>query len=105
MGLPAPQVDAETMERLKTYHQRALSDLAKQFDIAQDRLHLLSGDAASAIETYVEDNDVDLVVAGAVSRGVLERLLIGSTAEELLDSVGSDILIVKPADISTKKGS
>jgi universal stress protein E len=32
---------------------------------------------------------------GAVSRSALERLFIGSTAEEVLDRVPCDLLIVK----------
>jgi universal stress protein E len=33
---------------------------------------------------------------GAVSRSRLERLLIGNTAEHVLDELDCDVLIVKP---------
>ena len=38
---------------------------------------------------------------GAVSRGRLERAIIGSTAEKVLDHLPCDVLIIKPADFSS----
>jgi universal stress protein E len=35
---------------------------------------------------------------GAVSRSALERMLIGQTAEQVLDAVDCDVLVVKPPD-------
>jgi universal stress protein E len=37
-----------------------------------------------------------LVVMGAVSRSGLKRIFIGNTAEQVLDSLRCDVLIVKP---------
>jgi hypothetical protein len=34
---------------------------------------------------------------GALSRRVLDRLIVGSTAEAVLDKLACDVLIVKPA--------
>ena len=39
-----------------------------------------------------------ILVMGAISRSGLKGLLIGNTAERMLDRLGCDILIVKPAD-------
>lgn len=38
---------------------------------------------------------------GAVSRRGLKRLFLGNTAEEVLDSLPCDLLIVKPAGFET----
>ncbi|MND09065.1 Universal stress protein E [compost metagenome] len=43
-----------------------------------------------------EEYRADLVVIGAVSRGALQRLALGSTAERVLDFVPCDLLIVNP---------
>ena len=43
----------------------------------------------------------DLVVMGAVSRSGLQRLFIGSTAEEVLDRLPCDVLIVKAEAIAS----
>jgi hypothetical protein len=37
-----------------------------------------------------------MVIMGAVSRSGLKRLLIGNTAERVLDQLSCDILVVKP---------
>ncbi len=42
-----------------------------------------------------ESLPADLVVMGAVSRSGIQRLFIGSTAEEVLDRLPCDVLIVK----------
>ncbi|MEO0632104.1 MAG: universal stress protein, partial [Planctomycetota bacterium] len=41
---------------------------------------------------------IDLMVMGAVSRGFLERTFIGNTAEQVLDRMPCDLLIIKPAN-------
>jgi universal stress protein E len=38
------------------------------------------------------------MVMGAISRGRLERVFVGSTAERLLDRLPCDVLVVKPPD-------
>lgn len=61
------------------------------------RAHLVDAPAVLGIPTVARDIKADLVVLGAVSRSGLSRLLIGSTAELLLDRLRCDLLIVKPA--------
>jgi universal stress protein E len=41
-------------------------------------------------------------VTGAVSRSGWRRLLIGSTAERLLDRLDCDLLIINPRDFRTR---
>ena len=48
-----------------------------------------------AIVSYVEDHDVDLVVAGTHGRRGLQRLLIGSVAEEVLRTAPCPVLTVR----------
>ncbi|MCU0940788.1 MAG: universal stress protein [Burkholderiaceae bacterium] len=43
-----------------------------------------------------------LVVMGAVSRSRLQEVFVGSTAERVLDRIGCDVLVVKPADFTEK---
>jgi universal stress protein E len=42
----------------------------------------------------------DIVVMGAVSRRGLARVFIGNTAEDVLDRLACDLLIVKPAAVA-----
>jgi len=41
-------------------------------------------------------------VMGAVSRSRVQELFVGSTAERVLDRIGCDVLVVKPADFGEK---
>jgi len=67
-------------------------------DIPPGRGHLLGGDPCEAVAATARRLRSDLVVMGAMSRSGLKRMLIGNTAERLLDRLPSDLLIVKPAE-------
>ena len=43
----------------------------------------------------------DVVVMGAIARSGLKRLVIGNTAEAVLDALTCDLLIVKPPGFTT----
>ena len=43
-----------------------------------------------------------VVVMGAVSRSRLQEVFLGSTAERVLERMGCDVLVVKPADFREK---
>jgi nucleotide-binding universal stress UspA family protein len=51
-----------------------------------------------AIVSYTEDHDVDLVVMGTHGRRGLQRLLIGSVAEEVLRRAACPVLTVRQSD-------
>ena len=56
--------------------------------------HVLHGTPATALAEYVRDHSIDLLVLGAVSRSALKSLFLGHTAQDLIDQVGCDLLIV-----------
>jgi universal stress protein E len=58
-------------------------------------VHVAQGGAREQLLALTDRLRADVVVMGAVSRSGLERLFIGSTAEEVLDRVPCDLLIVK----------
>ena len=43
----------------------------------------------------------DIVAMGAISRSGLQRVFIGSTAEDVLEHLPCDALIVKPPDFAS----
>jgi len=61
------------------------------------RRHLLAQDGCTAIETVARQIGSAVVVMGAISRHGMSRMVIGNTAERLLDRLDCDALIVKPA--------
>jgi len=59
----------------------------------------VSGEApAEAIVSYADDHDMDLVVMGTHGRRGLQRLLIGSVAEEVLRTASCPVLTVRAGE-------
>ena len=54
------------------------------------------GLAADEIVFYAQEARVDLIVVGAQGRGLLERMLIGSTSETVAQHATCSVLIVRP---------
>ncbi|MGH8195556.1 MAG: universal stress protein [Woeseiaceae bacterium] len=95
-ALPMLATGGELMAELRKLRSKQLHKLAEPFGVPADNVHLVEADTETALLEIVEEQDIDIVVAGAVSRGRLERLLIGSTAERILDAVHCDVVVVKP---------
>jgi len=98
MGAETAFADARLFEQIREDHQRQFMAFGKRHDIPGDRMHLIEGEPASVISELAEDINADLVVLGTVQRRGLKRVLMGSTAEEILDSIRSDVLVLKPED-------
>jgi universal stress protein E len=60
------------------------------------RVRIAEGRPEKELPRLAQDLDIDLLVAGGISRSRLEQVFIGGTAERLLDRVGCDLLVVKP---------
>lgn len=78
---------AALYEELESIGRRAIDEVleeAERVGVEPVREEIASGQASSAIVTYVEDHDVDLVVLGTHGRSGLERYLIGSVAEKVI---------------------
>lgn len=74
----------------------ALERTLRGVDVPHSRQHLIARHPIDAIEQVVGAIGSDIVVMGAVSRSGLKRLLLGNTAEKVLDHLPCDLLIVKP---------
>jgi universal stress protein E len=90
-GLPVPETSA--FDAKKRFNR-----LLNGADIEPLHRHLLGGNPRDCIPRLAQRLRADIVVAGAVSRAGLQRLLIGNTSERLLNSLPCDLLVVKPAE-------
>jgi universal stress protein E len=86
------QIDATHMRQVLRAFSRAL----QKTGIPPRRRHLRMGDVATELSAAARRLHATLVVMGAVSRSGLERLLIGNTAQRVIDELKCDVLIVKP---------
>jgi universal stress protein E len=93
----------EEVERVRAQSAQSaaakLEQLVSPLGIPQARRHLIARHATDAIEQVAAETRSALLVMGAISRSGLKRLLIGNTAEKVIDHVNSDLLIIKPAGL------
>jgi universal stress protein E len=71
------------------------------YKISSRHAHLHLGDPALAIPAMARTLKAQLLVMGAVSRSAVRRLLLGNTAERILDELPCDVLVVKPRNFSS----
>jgi universal stress protein E len=64
--------------------------------VPQERRQFVTGPAASAITEAAQRLAADLIVIGSVRRHGIDRLLIGSTTEAVLDQLPCSLLTVRP---------
>jgi universal stress protein E len=76
--------------------QQRFTTLLRRYALPRRRQHLLPMAAVDAIAETAADTHSAIVTLGVVARGGWRRLLVGRTAELLLDRLTSDLLVVKP---------
>ncbi|MDD9895766.1 MAG: universal stress protein [Gammaproteobacteria bacterium] len=73
-----------------------LNRLADINGIPQANCHWSTNDIVHALPQMAEELKASMVVMGAISRSRFDRILIGNTAEKVLDHLDCDVLVVKP---------
>jgi universal stress protein E len=97
-NLPArTPLPASQLRRYETTVRKALDQLARRHRIPRASRFAERGDPAAVLPQLARRLSSRILVMGAVSRSGLSRLLIGNTAEQVIDAVNCDVLIVKPA--------
>jgi len=81
---------------IRSEHSNALEEFLKSYSIEAHELHFVDATPIMALEKEAEELEPDIIAMGAMSRSRLSEILIGSTAEQVMDFVPIDILIVKP---------
>lgn len=99
-GWVAPPVSSDALVCEEEAHRSELLRLTGPAGIAPADVHMPLGTPAR-LPDEAERLRADVVAMGAVSRGALKRMLIGSTAEDVLDRMPCDVLVVKPPDFAT----
>ena len=101
-GLGEAEV-AAIVDRARAQAEATLRALAAAFANAgvASAQHVLRGAPARAIPAYAREADLDLLVMGSVGRTGIAGLVIGNTAEELLQHTGCSILALKPPGFVT----
>jgi universal stress protein E len=77
---------------------RLAQQLARVEGAPAPEFHVESGEASHAVLACSARIGADLVVLGTLSRGGIQRVLLGNTAERLLGRLDTSLLAVKPDD-------
>jgi nucleotide-binding universal stress UspA family protein len=87
----------EHRERLEQLDRSLYAWVGKEgYEFLAPRLHLRRGYARHVIPELAAELTVDLVVMGTVSRTGIAGLIIGNTAEVILNNIECAVLAVKP---------
>jgi len=100
MALGSPAADVQ--EAAAAQARRGFELLLRSSGIPSARRYLIGLHPIDAVLETAQDVHSDIVVMGAVSRSGLKRLFIGNTAEQLLDRLPCDLLIIKPPGFTAR---
>lgn len=84
--------------RLQREDARRFAAFCDARKVPDDRRHLLRGGPASALTKWAHDASADLIVCGNAHRNAVERFFLGSTAENLVNRIDADVVVVKADD-------
>lgn len=93
------------VEGVRSTHERALHRFRQQlkdhigpeaYNHLSPQFHLRRGTASRVIPEMVKELQADLVVMGTVARSGIAGLIIGNTAEAILEQVQCSVLAIKP---------
>ncbi|HUG17887.1 MAG TPA: universal stress protein [Planctomycetaceae bacterium] len=90
------EVIAQVAASIRKKHETALKRLVAPFLGHITQMHVLKGTAGAEIARLAQTENADLIVMGTICRGGIEGLLIGNTAETVLDQVDCSVVALKP---------
>ena len=91
----------QMLQRMEAAHQSELDGLLEPYPYTKKTVHLVNGRAGDIIPDLAESLEADLVVIGTIGRSGVPGLLIGNTAEEILNAVDCSVLTLKPEGFET----
>ena len=97
VSMPIALPVTELADAMRAEHTEAVELLCKKHGVPPMRTHIQQGGTRQMLLALAENLRADVVVMGAVSRSGLKGLFLGNTAEDVLDRLPCDLVIVKPA--------
>lgn len=86
----------EIEEQVRQQHQGRFKEFVDFHGIPDDRAHLIAGLTHEELPELATKMDAVLVIMGAIARNRWKRIFIGATAEQTLDRLPCDLLVIKP---------
>lgn len=82
-------------KKLVGIHRQNLNEFMVDHGVSHIPHTLLQGDPAAAVRKFVTENQIGILALGSVARGILDRYVLGSTAEEILSEPPCDLLLLR----------
>ena len=100
LNLPPAEIDG-LLREVRGAAEKSLETLVSRVDLGRIpfELHIVKGQPFEVISGFASQSDV--AVMGTLSRGGVDGLLIGNTAERILRQVDCSVLAVKPEGFRT----
>ena len=101
------RIEPEKLNHMKILaekiHTQKINVLMADYDLSDIRHSIVirKGDPSQMIIDYADKNGIDLIVMGTLGRSGLSGLLIGSTAEKVIDRVNCSVLTIKPTNFKS----
>lgn len=76
--------------------RKLLTSLVEEYHVAPERTHLELGGPSQVLPKAAASIHADVLVMGAIARSGLKRIFVGATAEDVLERLPCDALVVKP---------
>lgn len=90
-----------TLPVIEAHAKKKLQELAEQYVCKRPvKLSVLSGNIINAILQYVQDNQIDLIVAGAHGYYHINDYILGTTAEALIRQSPVPVLLAEKKPVS-----
>jgi nucleotide-binding universal stress UspA family protein len=103
-ALPAMLTEERILEDAPDAVRRRMREVAQDAGLAFPEqvlaVHARLGKPADALQQVAVDYDADLIVVGIHKRCGLDRVLLGSVAQELVRSASCPVLVARPKDHS-----
>jgi universal stress protein E len=96
MAMPIALPVNELADAMRTDHAEAVARLCRAHGIPPERTHVGQGSTRQLLMALTDQLRADAVFMGAISRSGLKGLFLGNTAEDVLDRLHCDLVIVKP---------
>jgi universal stress protein E len=99
-SLGAVIVSDQDLRQERESRMQSIRQISADFGVEESHVHLELGGPTAVLPMVAENIQADVIVMGAVSRRGLRRILMGSTAEDVLERLPCDAFVVKPENFS-----
>jgi universal stress protein E len=83
-------------EAILLHHQNMMEEFAQDHQVPAGQTHVIEGLPEDVLPEIAEQLDAELILLGSLGRTGWSAALIGNTAEQVVDGLHCDLLVLKP---------